>query len=283
MAICRCKAGFFPKPDTITGCGPQCTRDEDCSQTQNCAGGRCVNICESGVCGTNALCEPRNRRAICRCPSGYTGDPFTRCNLAPSGSVGWSSPSIKHKLYPSKHDPIFDVDQRILTGSGVSSSSSSFNSNPFTNSFSSAVGSGFNRNEFTSSSSFGGSSSFSDNPCSSFSCGSNAECTARSFRAVCTCRTGYEGDPYTGCRRSECIGKAFLSQFHPESIDVPVPRDCREQRMPEQQDLPQPSLHQSLFHALRSGCRVYGEESRDHLPVPARIHRRPVHVMRSVQ
>ena len=24
VAKCRCKPGFFPKPDTITGCGPQC-------------------------------------------------------------------------------------------------------------------------------------------------------------------------------------------------------------------------------------------------------------------
>ena len=25
-AVCRCLPGFFPKPDTITGCGPQCER-----------------------------------------------------------------------------------------------------------------------------------------------------------------------------------------------------------------------------------------------------------------
>lgn len=97
------------------------------------------------------------------------------------------------------------TDQRILTGSSSnfgSSSGFSSNSNPFTNSFSG--GSSFNRNEFSSSSS---SSSFNDNPCSSFSCGSNADCTQRSFRAVCTCRSGYEGDPYSNCRRSECVGK----------------------------------------------------------------------------
>lgn len=84
VAVCRCKAGFFPKPDTITGCGPQCTHDDECSSSQNCAAGRCVNICEDGICGVNALCEPRNRRAICRCPSGYSGDPFTRCVIQQS-------------------------------------------------------------------------------------------------------------------------------------------------------------------------------------------------------
>ena len=37
------------------------------------------------------------------------------------------------------------------------------------------------------------------NPCSRFSCGENAECSVRNHRATCTCRTGYEGDPYTIC------------------------------------------------------------------------------------
>lgn len=88
VAVCRCKAGFFPKPDTITGCGPQCTRDEECPSSQNCAAGKCVNICEDGICGRGAVCEPRNRRAICRCPTGYTGDPFTSCS--PSSGGGFS-------------------------------------------------------------------------------------------------------------------------------------------------------------------------------------------------
>lgn len=87
VAVCRCKSGYFPKPDTITGCGHQCDDDDDCSNSQNCANGRCVNICEEGICGVNALCEPRNRRAICRCPSGYSGDPFTRCSAGQTGKT----------------------------------------------------------------------------------------------------------------------------------------------------------------------------------------------------
>lgn len=95
VAVCRCKAGFFPKPDTITGCGPQCSSDEECSNSQNCAAGRCVNICDDGICGINALCEPRNRRAICRCPSGYSGDPFTRCNIQQQSTGNWNLKHIK--------------------------------------------------------------------------------------------------------------------------------------------------------------------------------------------
>lgn len=97
VAVCRCKSGYFPKPDTITGCGHQCDDDDDCSNSQNCANGRCVNICEEGICGVNALCEPRNRRAICRCPSGYSGDPFTRCSAGQTGKTKASNTNWKKK------------------------------------------------------------------------------------------------------------------------------------------------------------------------------------------
>lgn len=88
--------------------------------------------------------------------------------------------------------------------SGSSFSSGSFSSAPAVGSSFSSAGSSFNS---------GGSSSFGDDPCSNFKCGSNANCLTRSFRAACACRSGYEGDPYTGCRRSECVGK-----FHSSSI-----------------------------------------------------------------
>lgn len=100
-------------------------------------------------------------------------------------------------------------DQRILSGSSSSFGSSS-NHNPFST-FSSGnrqtviSGTGdFSGSSFNSFNSFSGSS----DPCSGFSCGSNAQCLTRSFRAVCQCRSGYEGDPYTGCRRSECVENA---------------------------------------------------------------------------
>ncbi len=102
VAVCRCKSGYFPKPDTITGCGHQCDDDDDCSNSQNCANGRCVNICEEGICGVNALCEPRNRRAICRCPSGYSGDPFTRCSAGQTGKTKVSNTKRKKEKLTGK-------------------------------------------------------------------------------------------------------------------------------------------------------------------------------------
>ena len=42
-------------------------------------------------------------------------------------------------------------------------------------------------------------SSFNDSPCSGFTCGSNAECLLRNFRAVCQCLRGFTGDPAVSC------------------------------------------------------------------------------------
>nr|CAH0107401.1 unnamed protein product [Daphnia galeata] len=210
VAVCRCKSGFFPKPDTITGCGPQCDDDDDCSNSQNCANGRCVNICEEGICGVGALCEPRNRRAICRCPSGYSGDPFTRCSPGNTDQRILTGSSSSHSSFNSNPFSSGSHRQTIVTGSsdfggssfnsgggggGSSFSSGSFSSAPAVGSSFSSAGSSFNS----------GGSTFGDDPCSNFRCGSNANCLTRSFRAACACRAGYEGDPYTGCRRSECV------------------------------------------------------------------------------
>lgn len=46
--------------------------------TEACSNQKCRNPCV-GTCGINALCNVNNHHPICRCQSGYTGDPFTRC------------------------------------------------------------------------------------------------------------------------------------------------------------------------------------------------------------
>lgn len=42
-------------------------------------------------------------------------------------------------------------------------------------------------------------------PCFSTICGVNAECRANNHRALCICRTGYVGDPYTICEERKYL------------------------------------------------------------------------------
>ena len=52
-------------------------------------------------------------------------------------------------------------------------------------------------------------------PCFSTVCGLNAECRASNHRALCVCRTGFVGDPYTVCeeRKSNELVKKYLCKI----------------------------------------------------------------------
>ena len=82
--ICRCLAGLVPKPDTITGCGPECTVDPDCNTGYICQNQKCVerpDPCNPNPCGPNAICMPQGLTGqfTCKCPPGFIGDARTSC------------------------------------------------------------------------------------------------------------------------------------------------------------------------------------------------------------
>ena len=72
--ICRCLQGLIPKPDTITGCGPECTTDYDCHHGHGhdfvCQNHFCVekpDPCDPSPCGPGANCMlDHTGNAICR-------------------------------------------------------------------------------------------------------------------------------------------------------------------------------------------------------------------------
>ena len=84
--ICRCLAGLIPKPDTITGCGPECTIDPDCSTGYICDNQKCVeepDPCNPTPCGAGAISTPEgppgSKTCACTCPAGSFGDPRQKC------------------------------------------------------------------------------------------------------------------------------------------------------------------------------------------------------------
>lgn len=82
-SICHCLAGLIPKPDTITGCGPECESDYDCQQGYQCLNQKCVekpDPCNPNPCGMMATCTPRGYDNYdCECPRGTFGDPYAGC------------------------------------------------------------------------------------------------------------------------------------------------------------------------------------------------------------
>jgi len=86
-AICRCAPGLIPKPDTITGCGPECVRDPDCAQGLVCQDQQCVprpDPCDPSPCGPGAVCQlTGSGNAICRCSPGLIPNPDTITGCKP--------------------------------------------------------------------------------------------------------------------------------------------------------------------------------------------------------
>merc|ERR1711962_861768 len=86
-AICRCAPGLIPKPDTITGCGPECVRDPDCAQGLVCQDQQCVprpDPCDPSPRGPGAVCQlTGSGNAICRCSPGLIPNPDTITGCKP--------------------------------------------------------------------------------------------------------------------------------------------------------------------------------------------------------
>lgn len=77
--ICFCKPGYSGNPQI--GCVKLgCQSNDECHDDQQCYNGQCINPCILGnPCAANAECYGSNHRAACKCPSGYSGNPFDRC------------------------------------------------------------------------------------------------------------------------------------------------------------------------------------------------------------
>ncbi|GFY63482.1 papilin [Trichonephila inaurata madagascariensis] len=64
-------------------CGHQssggCHSNNDCSSTEKCFQNQCQYACQLGTCAIGAKCIVINHKPQCRCPPGYTGDPYVRC------------------------------------------------------------------------------------------------------------------------------------------------------------------------------------------------------------
>merc|ERR1711953_1108822 len=100
-AICRCQDGYshLPGQSTIDGCPTRRQNERPNTAPNRFRPQRPVNPprrqntiisagdpCQPHPCGINAECESSGGRAICKCPRGFTGDPFTRCDDNPCNS-----------------------------------------------------------------------------------------------------------------------------------------------------------------------------------------------------
>lgn len=183
---CTCIAEYFGDP--YTGCRPECVTNNDCGRNKACLRNKCINPC-TGTCGPNASCRVVNHAPSCTCLLGYTGDPTTACTPVTPAT---KSP-ITDPCEPTPCGP--NSNCRTLNGHGVCSCKTGFIGTPPTC-----------RPECTISTECPRSKACVENkcinPCQS-ACGQNTKCLVVNHSPICTCATGYTGDPFVYCSKSE--------------------------------------------------------------------------------
>lgn len=75
---CTCLPEYLGNP--YEGCRPECTINTDCAPNKACIRNKCQDPCP-GACGSLASCNVVNHLPSCSCPLGYTGDPYSRCDV----------------------------------------------------------------------------------------------------------------------------------------------------------------------------------------------------------
>ena len=191
QAVCSCEDQYIGSPPN---CRPECVINNDCPQNRACNKFKCADPCP-GTCGIGARCEVINHNPICSCPSGFTGDPFARCYQAPSPPPPPPAPKPANPCIPSPCGP--NSDCRPVGDHPACSCLQNFIGSPPNCRPECIVNTDCDPTRACI-------TSKCRNPCPG-SCGVNAECRVQNHIPICTCVSGYTGDPFTQC--SIIIGK----------------------------------------------------------------------------
>ncbi|XP_068220040.1 uncharacterized protein [Palaemon carinicauda] len=205
IALCRCLDDFVPDGNTINGCKPQCTIDDDCPDDYRCRATKCVRVCVQGACGTNADCDSRNHRPICKCPNGYRGDPHITCSRdQPEVKVAPPAPPLD----PCSPNPCgIAADCRTRGDRPVCTCPIGYEGDPLVNC---RRGECIETNDCPSHRVCQKLRCI--DPCQEGICGSGSECVVRNHQPICSCPRGFTGDPFVNCRR-----------FDPQELCNPTP------------------------------------------------------------
>ena len=182
--MCSCKGGYIGAPPN---CRPECIINDECNRLQACSNQHCINPCD-GACGLNAECTVRNHLPICKCPSGYNGDPFRQCNKIPEVIKPTEGPV--NPCFPSP--------------CGANANCSPRNRRATCKCIRGYFGDPYSqcRPECVSNSDCPANRACSNlkciDPCPG-TCGINARCQVVNHIATCTCSSGFRGDPFTQC------------------------------------------------------------------------------------
>ena len=156
---------------------PSCLTDRDCADPHKCVDGTCRDACNVDPCGANAICKSRAHASSCSCPIGYTGNPKVQC---------LKSKFRFEKAFILHQNVVIHISHVSVTPDLVPVLAPECRDNsecPLHNAC-------INRKCL--------------NPCAvTDPCATNAYCRVDNHEPVCTCPSGYIGDPRVSCIKPE--------------------------------------------------------------------------------
>lgn len=201
-----------------------CSSDDECPFTQACRNRACVNPCATdNPCSSTAECTVNSHRAVCKCPPGFTGDPYSRC-------------------VPSKLDTLV----RLRTRNKIS--------------FAILVQRGECQYDRDCPDNRACIENQCLDPCIlDDPCGKNAQCQTTSHRPVCRCPSGWAGDPHTECYQCRFRSRPKVDQlFQPSNFnfldECQVDNDCPLDKACKSQECVDPCL--TTICGTRAQCEV---------------------------
>lgn len=197
---CTCISDYIGNP--YEGCRPECTLNSDCPYNKACVRSKCKDPCP-GTCGQNSQCQVVNHLPMCTCFQGYTGNPFSFCNII--------QPSrYFHSAISFDTDDDFSVEDEVEQNScqpspcGPNSQCREINNQAVCSCLPNFFGSPpACRPECTVSSECSLDKACVNNKCIDpciGSCGLNSNCQVINHSPICSCKIGHTGDPFTICR-----------------------------------------------------------------------------------
>lgn len=182
---CTCMPNFFGSPPY---CRPECTSNSECATNLACINQKCSDPCIN-ACGLNAQCRTISHSPMCFCDNGYSGDPFTNCQVIQQIELERTSP-----CEPSPCGPNAICKEQNSAGSCTCLPD--YIGNPYEGC----------RPECTINTDCTPNKACIRNKCQDpcpGTCATLASCIVVNHLPTCTCPSGYTGDPYRFCNVKE--------------------------------------------------------------------------------
>lgn len=201
--VCSCLPNYIGR---APNCRPECTVNNECLSNLSCINNKCADPC-TGICGYNAVCNVVNHKPSCLCDSGYSGDPYSGCNLTRKlQKIYENKTKLKSKLFLLAKTEYIDPCNPSPCGSnsickernGVGSCIClpEYQGDPYTGC----------RPECVLNTDCTGYLACIQNKCKDPCpgvCGENSVCQAVNHAPICSCFEGFIGNPLISCRKEE--------------------------------------------------------------------------------